>query len=86
MWSFITAHQLLVGVGGMWLLSNAIGAMPTPHDGSSALYEWFFKFMQSTGGAIPRLMAIYAPNALNTLTGQTVKITDPPNPPITNGK
>jgi hypothetical protein len=65
----------------MWLISSAIGAMPTPHDGSSAFYEWAFKFLQTIGGALPRLMAIYAPTALNALTGQTVKTTVPPNPP-----
>jgi hypothetical protein len=83
MWALIQAHQLIVGVALMWLLSSAIGAMPTPHDGSSAFYEWAFKFLQTIGGALPRLLAIYSPQALNALTGQTVKTTVPSNPPIT---
>jgi hypothetical protein len=82
MWDFILAHQLVVGAVCMWILSSAIGAMPTPHDGSSAGYEWLFKFLQTIGGAIPRLLAVYAPTTLNTLTGQTVKTTTPPNPPV----
>jgi hypothetical protein len=83
MWNFILAHQLIVGAGIMWVLSTAIGAMPSPKDGTSAGYEWFFKFSQGIGGAIPRLLAIYAPTTLSNLTGQTVKPTTPPNPPIT---
>jgi hypothetical protein len=83
MWQFILAHQLVAGAVSMWVLSSAIGAMPSPRDGGSALYDWFFKFAQTIGGAIPRLLAIYAPSTLNTLTGQTVKSTVPPNPPLT---
>jgi hypothetical protein len=64
-----------------WLLINAVGALPTPKDGSSVFYEWFFKFAQAIGGALPRLLAVYSPNTLNQLTGQTVKTTVPPNPP-----
>jgi hypothetical protein len=82
MWNFILAHQLAAGAILMWVVSTAIGALPTPRDGSSAFYEWFFKFAQGIGGAIPRLLAIYAPSTLNTLTGQTVKTTVPPNPPV----
>jgi hypothetical protein len=83
MWQFILAHQLVVGAGVMWVLSSAIGAMPTPKDGSSALYVWAFTFLQTIGGAIPRILAIYSPSTLSTLTGQTVKTTNPPNPPLT---
>jgi hypothetical protein len=85
MWSLIQSHQLIVGAVAMWFLSSAIGALPTPHDGSSQFYEWFFKFSQTVGGAIPRLMAIYFPTTLNALTGQTTKLTIPPNPPISDG-
>jgi len=81
MWNWITAHQLIVGIVLMWLASNAIGAMPTPHDGGSAFYAWAFKFLQAVGGALARLMAIYSPNTLTALTGQTVKPSIPPNPP-----
>jgi hypothetical protein len=82
MWNFLLAHQLAIGVVSMYVLSSAIGAMPTPQTGSSAAYEWLFKFAQTMGGAIPRLLAIYSPQTLNTLTGQTAKTTVPPNPPI----
>jgi hypothetical protein len=69
-----------------WVAMNAINTMPTPHDGSSAFYEWIFKFLQAIGGAIPRLLAIYSPATLNQLTGQTAKTTVPPNPPIAQGE
>jgi hypothetical protein len=82
MWQFILAHQLVVGAASMWIVSSAIGAMPSPKDGSSALYAWFFTFAQTIGGAIPRLLAIYSPTTLTALTGQTTKTTVPPNPPL----
>lgn len=84
MWAFIMAHQLITGGVSMWLIGNAVSALPTPHDGSSAFYTWFFKFMQPIGAAIPRLLAVYSPNTLNALTGQTTKTTIPPNPPISS--
>jgi hypothetical protein len=85
MGAFFQAHQLAIGVAAMWLVSSAIGAMPTPRDGSSVMYEFWFKFLQTIGGALPRLMAIYSPTTLNALTGQTAKVTVPPNPPVSDG-
>jgi hypothetical protein len=73
MWSYFQAHQLVVGVVGMWLLANAIGAMPTPKADSSPFYEFLFKFAQSTGGGISRVLAVYSPNTLTALTGQSVQ-------------
>lgn len=84
MW--IQSHQLVVGMILMWVVSNAIGAMPTPKDGSSAAYEWFFKFAQAIGGALARVLAIYSPQTLTALTGQTAKTTIPPDPPINASK
>jgi hypothetical protein len=84
MWQFIqTHHPVWWGVGSMWLLSNAIGALPTPRDGSSAFYDWFFKFTQPIGAGLPRLLAIFWPSMLTSLTGQVSKTTVPPNPPVT---
>jgi hypothetical protein len=81
MWNWIIGHQLVTGIILMWIVSNAISAMPTPRDGSSAAYGWFFRFSQSIGGALARVMAIYSPSTLTALTGQQVKPTIPPNPP-----
>lgn len=81
MLDYIQSHGLVVVLVG-WLLTNAISTMPTPRDNSSQFYEWFFKFLQAVGGAIPRLLAIYKPAALTALTGQAPKETVPPNPPI----
>lgn len=83
MWQFIQTHYPVAwGVGAMYLLSTAIGALSTPKDGGSAFYEWFWKFTQPIGAAIPRLLAIFWPNALTAITGQVSKTTVPPNPPI----
>ena len=82
---FIQHHGIGVAIAG-WVLSNAISTMPTPKDGGSQFYEWFFRFTQAIGGAIPRLLAIYAPQTLTALTGQTAKPTTPPNPPVAAGE
>lgn len=79
------AHPVIAGAGSMWLLANAISAMPTPKPNGGAFYDWLFKFVQPIGAAIPRLLAIYSPQTLTALTGQTVKQTDPPNPPAPAG-
>jgi hypothetical protein len=85
MYAWIQSHGVVVLVAG-WVLTNAISTLPTPRNNSSQFYEWFFKFAQSVGGAIPRLMAIYQPAALSAMTGQTPKPTMPPNPPIAAGE
>jgi hypothetical protein len=84
--AFLEAHGLVVGIIAMWLVSNAIGAMPTPRDNSSVGYEWAFKFAQSVGGGISRVLAVYSPSTLTALTGQQVKVTTPPNPPVAAGE
>ena len=86
MWNLIMSHQLVSGIVAMWLVANAIGALPTPRDNSSQLYEFFFKFAQSTGGGISRVLAVYSPGTLTALTGQTLKTTVPPNPPVAAGE
>jgi hypothetical protein len=72
MLTLIQQHPTIAGVILMWLVGNGVSAMPTPKDDSSALYEWFFKFMQPIGAALPRLMAVYSPQTLSALTGQKV--------------
>lgn len=85
MLGYIQSHGLTVVVVG-WLLTNAISTMPTPRENSSQFYEWFFKFTQACGGAIPRLLAIYSPSSLTAMTGQSPKATIPPNPPVASGE
>jgi hypothetical protein len=81
---FVQTHGLAVLLAS-WIISNAVSSMPTPHDGSSPFYEWFFRFSQAIGGALPRLLAIYSPATLSALTGQNPKVTTPPNPPVSDG-
>lgn len=83
MWDWIMGHQFWSGIILMLFVTNAISAMPTPKDGSSTFYAWFFKFAQGIGGSIPRLLAIYSPQTLTAITGQEVKPTIPPDPPKT---
>jgi hypothetical protein len=86
MWAWILEHQVLSTVIIGLVVTNAINAMPTPRDGSSQFYEWFFKFANGLGGGIARLLAVYSPSTLTALTGQTVKPTIPPNPPVAEGE
>jgi hypothetical protein len=82
MWPFIVEHKdILIGLLSMWLISNAVSALPTPQPGGSAFYVWFFKFTQPIGAGIPRLLAIFWPNTLSALTGQAVKQNPTSNPP-----
>ena len=67
----------------MLVITNAIGALPTPKDNSSQFYEWVFKFLTGLLGGVFRLIAVYKPDWLQAL-GQTPKPTVPPNPPVTN--
>lgn len=84
--AFYNAHPTWFWLGVAWLVSNAISAMPTPQTGSSQMYEWFFKFVTPIGGGLARVMAIYSPSTLTNLTGQTVKPSIPPNPPVALGE
>lgn len=82
---FLRAHEIAFGVLAMWLLANAVSALPTPKPDGSAFYDWFFKFCQPIGAAIPRLLAIYFPQLLKNLTGQEAKPSIPANPPAPTG-
>jgi hypothetical protein len=42
-------------VVGLWLLSNAALAMPSPCATSTPLYKWFFAFAQGVMGGLPRI-------------------------------
>jgi len=86
MWELIQAHQLIAGMILMWVLCTGIGALPTPRDNSSQVYEFFFKFLTGIGAGMARVLAIYSPQTLSTLTGQTLKATVPPNPPVAAGE
>ncbi len=61
----------------MWVVSTAIGALPTPKDDSSQVYEFFFKFLTGIGAGLARLMAVYSPSTLTALTGQSVQPVQP---------
>lgn len=82
MWDFIQAHHpILWGAAITYIISTAIGALPTPHDNANQFYVWFFKFSNGLGAGLFRLVAIYKPEWLTAL-GQNPKPTIPPNPPL----
>lgn len=56
--------QALVGdpyfwglVAAYWLVSNAIGALPSPGASSSSFYGWFFKFANGFAANLSRAAA-----------------------------
>lgn len=76
----IHAHPVWWAIGSFIIGTNAINAMPTPKDTSSAFYHWVFGFLQGVGGGIARVLAVYKPDLLTKLTGQEVKKDPAPAP------
>jgi len=52
--SFYQAHPSLVALGGYYIVSAFIGALPAPMAGSSQLYLFFYKFLNTLGGNLTR--------------------------------
>lgn len=59
--SFIRFHPAISGALAAWLIGNVAAALPSPDANSGKLYKFFFAFMHSVGGSIPRLGATLFP-------------------------
>ena len=44
-----------------WIVSNMIGAMPSPGPNSGAFYKWAFGSLHAIFGAVPRIISTMAP-------------------------
>lgn len=51
----ITTHPAISGAIAAWLIGNIAAALPSPDAASGKLYKFFFAFMHSVGGSIPRI-------------------------------
>lgn len=50
-----TTHPAISGAIAAWLIGNIAAALPSPDAASGKLYKFFFAFMHSVGGSIPRI-------------------------------
>jgi hypothetical protein len=57
----IATHPAISGAIAAWLIGNIAAALPSPGASSGKLYKFFFAFMHSVGGSIPRLGATLFP-------------------------
>lgn len=59
----IHAHPAIWAVGTFWVLSAAIGAMPTP-DSNKGFYRWLFDFAHVLSANVARVIATRYPQAI----------------------
>lgn len=52
MLAFLQQHSFWSAVGGYWILSAAISAMPDPMPNGSPGYLWLFRFLHSIAGNV----------------------------------
>jgi hypothetical protein len=58
----LTSHEwFLIGVGGLWVYSAAVSALPTPTTASSAFYTWFYTFSKTIAGDLGSAFNKYLP-------------------------
>lgn len=57
----VAVHPVISGAIAAWLIGNVAAALPSPDAVSGKLYKFFFAFMHSIGGSIPRLGATLFP-------------------------
>jgi hypothetical protein len=52
---FISAHQTASALVAFWLGSNFVSALPSPNGSSGKFYQFFFGFVHSLAGSVPRV-------------------------------
>lgn len=57
----LAAHPAISGAIAAWLVGNVAAALPSPDAASGKFYKFFFAFMHSVGGSIPRIGATLFP-------------------------
>jgi len=57
----VAMHPAISGAIAAWLIGNIAAALPSPDATSGKLYKFFFAFMHSVGGSIPRIGATLFP-------------------------
>ena len=59
--SYLSQHQTLFAVGGYYLFSAAVGALPMPDATSHKFYRWLFQFSNTLSANIARAWASKLP-------------------------
>jgi len=52
--NFLSAHETIATLVGYYLAIAAIGALPAPTATSTAMYQFWFKFLNTIGGNLTR--------------------------------
>ena len=52
--TLVQAHPYVISLGGYWVTSAFIGALPAPTATSSQLYIFFFRFSNALGANVMR--------------------------------
>lgn len=52
--SFYETYKIAIWIGGYWVVSAAISALPAPTAQSKPFYQWFFKFANTIGANLAR--------------------------------
>lgn len=60
-WNFLVAHQTISILVGYYVMSAAIGSLPSPDAESHKFYRWFFQFSNTLAGNLSRALASKLP-------------------------
>lgn len=55
--TFVMQHkEAAIAVAVLWIFSNVVTALPSPDQSSGKGYKFFFTFMHSVAGGLPRFL------------------------------
>lgn len=60
-WNFLVLHQTISILVGYYILSAAVGSLPSPQPDSHMFYRWFFQFSNTLAGNLTRAFASKLP-------------------------
>lgn len=55
--NFLSAHQLVIEAGMLWILSAAISTMPEPTPQDSMAYTWLYRLMHLVAANLDKVWA-----------------------------
>jgi hypothetical protein len=64
-------ESFVLGVGCLWIYSAAVAALADPTSGSSAFYNWFYKFSKAISGDLAAKFGNYFPTIVVKATTDT---------------
>lgn len=61
MWAFVLAHWTYFLLGGYWVFSAAVSAMPDPMPNGGQGYLWAFRFLHTIAGNLSTVIGTKIP-------------------------